>query len=112
MALYVYLIMEDYIIVILLFIYPTDTLHISKRIIGGTVDSLQWVDSSFTMNIFADCFPKGHHVDVFVSIHHYFQLETPKGYKLLSPKYQIKASERLQSPVSITVKHNAVVTNS
>ena len=97
--------------VILLFIYPTDTLHIHKRIIGGTVDSIRWADSSFTMNIFADCFPMGHHVDVLVSIDHYFQLEIPKGYKLLSPKYQITASERLQSPVSITLKHNAVVTN-
>ena len=95
----------------MLFIYPIDTLHISKRIIGGTVDSLQWADSSFTMNIFANCFPKGNYINVLVSIDSYFQLEIPKGYKLLSPKYQITASERLQSPVSITLKHNAAVTN-
>lgn len=95
----------------MLFTYPTDTLRIRKRVIGGTVDSLQWADSSFTMNIFADCFPKEHHVEVVVSIDDYFQFEVPKGYKVFSPTYQIKANETLQSPVSITLKHNAVVTN-
>ena len=94
----------------MLFIYPTDTLHINKTVIGEIVDYIQWGDSSFTMNIFADCFPKEHHVDVLVSIDHYFQFEIPKRYKLLSPMYQIKANERVQSPVSITLKHNAVIT--
>ena len=65
----------DNIIVILLFIYSIDTLHIHKRVIGGTIDSLRWADSSFTMNIFPNCFPKGHHVDVLVSIDRYFQFE-------------------------------------
>ena len=63
------------------------------------------------MNIFADCFPKEHHVDVLVSIDQYFQFEIPKGYKLLSPTYQIKANERVQSTVLISLKHNAVITN-
>ena len=101
----------DNIIVILLFTYPIDTLHIHKRVAGGTLDSLQWADSSFTMNVFADCFPMGHHVDILVSIDHYSQFEIPKGYKVLSQKYQITANKRLQRPVSITLKHNAVVTN-
>ena len=64
---YVYFMLLNNIIVILLFIYPIDTLHIHKRVAGGTLDSLQW-DSSFTMNAFADCFPMGHHVDILVSI--------------------------------------------
>ena len=63
------------------------------------------------MNIFSDCFPKGHHVDVLVSIDHSFQFEIPKGYKLLSPTYEINASERLQKAVTLTLKHNEVVTN-
>ena len=108
---YVYFMLLDYIIVILLFIYPIDTLHIHKRVTRGTLDSIQWTDSSFTMNFFADCFPKEHHVNILVSIDHYSQFEIPKGYKLFSQKYQIIASERFQSPVSITLKHNAVVTN-
>ena len=95
----------------MLFIYHTDTLHICKTVIGGTVEYIQWGDSSFKMNIFADCFPKEHHVHVLISTDHYFQFEIPKGYKLLSPTYQIKANEWLQTPGSFTLKHNAVITN-
>ena len=95
----------------MLFIYPIDTLHICKTVIGETVEYIRWGDSSFKMNIFADCFPKEHHVDVLVSIDQYFRFEIPKGYKLLSPTYQIKANEMLQSTVPITLKHNAVITN-
>ena len=71
----------------MLFIYPIDTL---QTVIGETVEYIRWGDSSFKMNIFADCFPKEHHVDVLISTDHYFQFEIPKGYKLLSPTYQKK----------------------
>ena len=95
----------------MLIAHPIDTLSIRKRVIGGTVDSIRWADSSFIMDIFSDCFPKEHHVDVSVSLDHYFQFEIPKGYKLLSPTYQINTSEKLQKAVTITLKHNAIVTN-
>ena len=41
-----------------------------------------------------------------------FEILIPKGYKLVSPMYKINASERLLEAVTITIKHNAVVTNS
>ena len=62
------------------------------------------------MNISADSFPKGQQVDIFLSVEYYHHLEVPKGYKLLSPTYNIIANERLQKAVTITLKHNAVVT--
>ena len=34
----------------------------------------------------------------------------PKGYKLLSRTFKILASEKLQQPVTLTLKHNAVIT--
>ena len=34
----------------------------------------------------------------------------PKGYKLLSQSFKILASEKLQQPLTITLKHNAVIT--
>ena len=95
----------------MLFIYTTDTLHICKTVIGGIVEYIQWEDSNFKMNIFADGFPNEHHVHILVSIEDYFRFEIPKGYKLISPTYQIKANERVQNTVSITLKHNAVITN-
>ena len=33
---------------------PTNNLHIHKKIIGGYVDSLQWGESNFIMNVFTD----------------------------------------------------------
>ena len=96
------------------FYIPTDispnNLDIHKRITGGYPYSLQWGDSSFLMNISADCFLKGQQVDVFLSVEYYDHLEVPKEYKLLSPTYNIIANKRLQNPVTITLKHNAVVT--
>ena len=89
---------------------PTNNLDIHERIIGGYTYSLQWGDSSFLMNISADCFPKGHQVDIFLSVEYYDHLEVPKGYKLLSPTYNIIANKKLQKAVTITLKHNAVVT--
>ena len=89
---------------------PTNNLDIHERIIGGYTYSLQWGDSSFLMNISADCFPKGQQVDIFLSVEYYDHLEVPKEYKLLSPTYNIIANKRLQNAVNITLKHNAVVT--
>ena len=89
---------------------PTNNLDIHERIVGGYAYSLQWGDSSFLMNISADCFPKGQQVDIFLSVEYYHHLEFPKGYKLLSPIYNIIANKRLQNAVTITLKHNAVIT--
>lgn len=89
---------------------PTNNLDIHEIIIGGYAHSLQWGDSSFLMNISADSFPKGQQVDVFLSVGYYHHLEVPKGYKLLSPTYNIIANKRLQKAVTITLKHNAVIT--
>ena len=33
----------------------------------------------------------------------------PKEYKLLSQTYEIRVSEKLQQPLTITLKHNAVI---
>ena len=89
---------------------PTNNLDIHKRIIGGYAYLLHWGGSNFLMNISADCFPKGQQVDIFLSVEYYDHLEVPKGYKLLSPTYNIIANKRLQNAVTITLKHNAVVT--
>ena len=62
------------------------------------------------MDIPPGSFKKGRNVDILVSIHHSHQFVIPKGYKLLSQTYQILASEKLQQPVTITLKHNAVIT--
>ena len=106
-----------YFIVVIAVCIPTDNLHIltnnlhiHKKIIGGYVDSLQWGESNFIMNVFTDCFPKEEEVDVFLSIEYYHHLEIPKGYKFLSPTYNIVANKRPQKAVNITLKHNAVVT--
>ena len=63
------------------------------------------------MNIPAKCFPKDKQVDISVSIDHYNPLKAIKGYKFLSPTYQVNTSERLQEAVTITLKHNAIITN-
>ena len=114
---YVWMTLVGYFIVVFAVYIPTDNLHIQtddlhihKKITGGYVDSIQWGESSFIMNIPADCFPKEEEVDVFLSIEYYHHLEIPKGYKLLSPTYNIVASKGLQKAVTITLKHNAVVT--
>ena len=88
-----------------------DTLLIHKRIIGGTEESIQLADSSFLMDIPAKCFPKDKQVDISVSIDQYHPLKAIEGYKFLSPTYQINTSERLQEAVTITLKHNAIITN-
>ena len=61
------------------------------------------------MDILPGSFTKGHNVDILVSIHHSHQFVVPKGYKLLSQTYQILASEKLLQPMTITLKHNAII---
>ena len=61
------------------------------------------------MDILPGSFGKGHNVDILVSIHSSHQFVIPKGYKLLSQTYQILVSEKLQQPLTITLKHNAVI---
>ena len=62
------------------------------------------------MDIPPESFAKGHNVDILVSIHHSHQFVIPKGYKLFSQSYDIILSEKLQQPVTLTLKHNAVIT--
>ena len=49
------------------------------------------------------------HLSVSFNYHHDSGLNIPKGYKLVSPVYAITASETLQKDVTVTMKHNAVV---
>ena len=62
------------------------------------------------MDILPGSFTKGHNVDILVSIHSSHQLVILKGYKLFSPTYEIRVSEKLQQPLTLTLKHNAVIT--
>ena len=90
---------------------PIDTpYYIKKNVIGGTADIIQWTDASFRIDILPGSFTKGHNVDILVSTSHSHQFVIPKGYKLLSRTFKILASEKLQQPVTITLKHNAVIT--
>ena len=84
--------------------------YIKKNVIGGTADIIWWADASFRMDIPPGSFTKGHKVDILVSIHSSHQFEIPKGYKLLSQTFKILASEKLQQPVTLTLKHNAIIT--
>ena len=61
------------------------------------------------MDIQPGSFTKGHNIDILVSIRHSHQFVIPKGYKLLSPTYEIIVSEKPQQPLTITLKHNAVI---
>ena len=96
---------------LLLFAFSIDKLLIHKRIIGGTEESIQLADSSFLMDIPAKCFPKDKQVDISVSIDQHHPVKAIEGYKSLSPTYQINTSEKLQEAVTITLKHNAIITN-
>ena len=89
---------------------PIDTpYYIKKNVIGRTADIIQWTDDSFRMDILPGSFTKGYNVDILVSMHSSHQFVIPKGYKLLSQTYQILVSEKLQQPLTITIKHNAVI---
>ena len=61
------------------------------------------------MDILPGSFTKGHNVDILVSTSHSHKFVIPKGYKLLSQTFKILASEKLQQPLTITLKHNAVI---
>ena len=54
-------------------------------------------------------FTKGHSVDILVSIRHSQQFVIPKGYKLFSQTYDINVSEKIQQPLTLTLKHNPVI---
>ena len=61
------------------------------------------------MDILPGSFTKGHNIDILVSIHRSHQFVIPKGYKSFSPTYKIRVSEKLQQPLTITLKHNAAI---
>ena len=61
------------------------------------------------MDIPPGSFTKGHNIDILVSTHHSHQYMIPKGYKSFSPTYEIRVSEKLQQPLTITLKHNAAI---
>ena len=86
-----------------------DTPCFNKSVIGGTADIFSGADNSFIIDISNDSFPKGHQVDISVSLNHSRQFEIPKGYKILSQTFKISASEKLQKPVNLTLEHNAVI---
>ena len=88
---------------------PIDTSYIKKNVIGGTADIIHWADDSFRMDIQPGSFTKGHNVDILVSMSRSHQFEIPKGYKLFSQTYEIRVSEKLQQPVTFTLKHNAAI---
>ena len=70
---------------------------------------MQWPDDSYRMDILPGSFIKGHNIDIVVSIRRSHQFVIPKGYKLLSQTYEIRVSEKPQQPLTITLKHNAVI---
>ena len=70
---------------------------------------MQWPDDSYRMDILPGSFIKGHNIDIVVSIRRSHQFMIPKGYKLLSQTYEIRVSEKPQQPLTITLKHNAVI---
>ena len=61
------------------------------------------------MDILPGSFTKGHNIDILVSTRHSHQYMIPKGYKLLSQTYEIRVSEKLQQPLTLKLKHNAVI---
>ena len=61
------------------------------------------------MDIQPESFTKGHIVDILVSIRHSHQFVIPKGYKHFSQTYEIRVSEKSQQPLTLTLKHNAVI---
>ena len=61
------------------------------------------------MDIQPGSFTKGHNVDIVVSTRRSHQFMIPKGYKSFSPTYEMRVSEKLQQPLTITLKHNAVI---
>ena len=61
------------------------------------------------MDIQPGGFTKGHNIDILVSTCHSHQFAIPKGYKLFSPIYKIRVSEKPQQPLTLTLKHNAAI---
>ena len=61
------------------------------------------------MDIQPGSFTKGHNIDILVSVCRSHQYMIPKRYKSFSPTYEIRVSEKLQQPLTITLKHNAVI---
>ena len=61
------------------------------------------------MDIPPGSFTKGQSIDILVSICHSHQFAIPKGYKLFSQTYDIEVSEKSQQPLTLTLKHNAVI---
>ena len=61
------------------------------------------------MDIPPGSFRNGHSVDILVSICHSHQFAIPKRYKLFSQTYDIEVSEKSQQPLTLTLKHNAVI---
>ena len=92
------------------FAIHVDTSCFNKSVIGGTADTILWEDNSFIIEILTDSFPKGHRVDISVSLNHSRQFEIPKGYKIISQTFKISASEKLQYRVNLILEHNAVIT--
>ena len=87
-----------------------DIPRFNKTVIGGTASTILWADNSFIIDILTDSFPKGHQVNISVSLNHSPQFEIPKGYKILSQTFKISATEKLNNSVNLTLEHNAVIT--
>ena len=86
-----------------------DIPRFNKTVIGGTASTILWADNSFIIDILTDSFPKGHQVNISVSLNHSRQFKIPKGYKILSQTFKISASEKLNNSVNLTLEHNAVI---
>ena len=61
------------------------------------------------MDIPPESFTKGHNVGILVSMSRSHQFVIPKGYKLFSETYVIRVNQKLQEPLTLTLKHNAVI---
>ena len=61
------------------------------------------------MDILPGSFINEHNIDILVSIRHCYQFVIPKRYKRFSQTYEIRVSEKLQQPLTITLKHNVVI---
>ena len=74
-------------------------------------DTIWWADSSFGINISTDTFPEGHQVNISVSLDTSIQFEVHTEYKILSQTFKIFISEKPQKPVTIILKHNAIISS-
>ena len=85
-------------------------LFLNKSIFGGIADIIWWADYNFGINISTDTFPEECQVNISVSLGTSDQFEIHTEYKILSQTFKIFISEKPQKPVTIILKHNAIIT--